>query len=154
MAGVHRNTLYHNNGDGTFHRCHCEGRRSNKPDPEYGPLWSVGGAWVDVNNDGLLDLVVINYLKWDVNQNPLCAGYGHANIAIPRCTSRRRTNSSSTMATGRSAMSPSNRASARIPARAWAWPSADSDLTGRMDLFVPNDKLMNSFFKQQGRREV
>jgi hypothetical protein len=28
----------------------------DKPDPEYGPLWSVGAVWVDVNNDGLLDL--------------------------------------------------------------------------------------------------
>jgi hypothetical protein len=26
----------------------------NKPDREYGPLWSVGALWVDVNNDGLL----------------------------------------------------------------------------------------------------
>ena len=41
-------------------------------DKEYGPLWSVGGAWVDVNDDGLLDLFVVNYLSWDVNKEPDC----------------------------------------------------------------------------------
>ena len=76
LAGVHRNTLYHNNGDGTFTDV-TDKAGLNKPDPEYGPLWAVAGAWIDVNNDGLLDLVVINYLKWDVNHEPVCAGYGH-----------------------------------------------------------------------------
>ena len=39
---------------------------------------------------------------------------------------------------------------AHIPARGWAlqWPIQSS--TGRMDLFVPNDKLMNSFFRNKG----
>jgi len=27
---------------------------------------------LDVNNDGLLDLFVANYLKWDVNNEPVC----------------------------------------------------------------------------------
>ena len=27
-----------------------------------------GAAWVDVNNDGLLDLFVVNYMSWDVEQ--------------------------------------------------------------------------------------
>ena len=41
-------------------------------DPEYGPLWAITAAWVDVNNDGLLDLFVANYLQWDYQKEPLC----------------------------------------------------------------------------------
>ena len=51
VAGVYRNTLYHNNGDGTFTDVTAKANL-NKPDAEYGPLWAVAGAWVDVNNDG------------------------------------------------------------------------------------------------------
>jgi hypothetical protein len=43
-----------------------------KPDKEFGPLWSTGAAWVDVNNDGLLDLFVVNYVSWDVHREPSC----------------------------------------------------------------------------------
>ena len=40
VAGVYRNTLYHNNGNGTFTDVTAKAGL-NKPDPEYGPLWSV-----------------------------------------------------------------------------------------------------------------
>ena len=83
VAGVYRNTLYHNNGNGTFTDVTAKAGL-NKPDPEYGPLWSVGAAWVDVNNDGLLDLVVINYLKWDCDHEPVCQGYGHRDYCHPK----------------------------------------------------------------------
>src|SRR5580693_7796554 len=44
VAGVYRNTLYHNNGDGTFSDVTAQAGL-NKPDAEYGPLWSVAAAW-------------------------------------------------------------------------------------------------------------
>ena len=75
VGGVRHSTLYHNNGDGTFTDVTAKaglGAALNQPDREYGPLWSVGGAWVDINNDGLLDLIVVNYLKWDIDAEPAC----------------------------------------------------------------------------------
>ena len=63
--------LFHNNGDGTFTDVTARSG-VGKPDTEYGPLWSVGGAWVDVNNDGLLDLFVVNYLAWNFDTEPVC----------------------------------------------------------------------------------
>ena len=83
VAGVHKNTLYHNNGDGTFTDVTAKAGL-NKPDPEYGPLWSVGGVWVDINNDGLLDLLVVNYMKWDFEHEPSCPIDGHPDYCNPK----------------------------------------------------------------------
>jgi hypothetical protein len=71
VAGVHRNTLYRNNGDGTFTDI-TEKAGLNRPDPEYGPHWGVTAAWVDVNGDGLLDLFVVNYVRWNYANEPKC----------------------------------------------------------------------------------
>jgi hypothetical protein len=71
VAGVHHNTLYHNNGNGTFTDVTAKAGL-NRPDPEYGPHWGVTAAWVDVNNDGLLDLFVVNYVRWDFKNEPKC----------------------------------------------------------------------------------
>jgi hypothetical protein len=30
-----------------------------------GSGWSTSAAWIDLDNDGLLDLVVLRYLNWD-----------------------------------------------------------------------------------------
>ena len=37
----------------------------------------VAAAWVDVNNDGLLDLFVVNYLSWQYTDTALCNDYCH-----------------------------------------------------------------------------
>lgn len=71
VGGVHANHLYHNNRDGAFSDVtEKAGLATSAGDS--GPLWSVGGAWLDVNNDGLLDLFVINYLAWDGRAEPVC----------------------------------------------------------------------------------
>ncbi|HVP00337.1 MAG TPA: CRTAC1 family protein [Bryobacteraceae bacterium] len=71
IAGVHHNTLYRNNGNGTFTDI-TEKAGFNKPDPQFGPHWGVTAAWVDVNGDGLLDLFVVNYVRWNYENEPKC----------------------------------------------------------------------------------
>ena len=52
------NRLYHNNGNGTFTDITAQAGVA-------GGGWSTSAAWVDLDNDGLLDLVVLRYMKWD-----------------------------------------------------------------------------------------
>jgi hypothetical protein len=71
VASVTRNHLYHNNGDDTFTDVtEKAGVSGGVYDGK--KMWSVAAAWVDYNNDGLLDLFVSNYVKWEVNKDPLC----------------------------------------------------------------------------------
>src|SRR5216684_2834631 len=52
------NRLYHQKGDGTF-------TDVTEKAGVGGSGWSTSGAWVDLDGDGLLDLVVLRYLQWD-----------------------------------------------------------------------------------------
>ena len=76
VANVTGNQLLHNNRDGTFSDVTAKaglggGTFHGKK------MWSVAAAWVDYNNDGSLDLFVSNYVKWEVNGDPVClAGKG------------------------------------------------------------------------------
>src|SRR5258708_720962 len=87
VSGLHHSTLYHNNGDGTFTDVTIKAGLDaalNRADSEYGPLWSITAAWVDVNNDGLLDLFVVNYLQWQYSDKPLCSMQGQADYSPPK----------------------------------------------------------------------
>jgi enediyne biosynthesis protein E4 len=149
VAGVYRNTLYHNNGDGTFTDVTAKAGL-NKPDPEFGRLWSVAGAWVDVNNDGLLDLIVINYLKWDFEHEPDCEVGGHRDYCHPKmyAPTPNRLFLNNGDGTFRDVSAESGiRAH---PGKGMGVAAGDFDVGGKMDLIVPNDKLMNSFFRSRG----
>jgi len=149
VAGVYRNTLYHNNGDGTFTDVTTKAGL-NKPDKEYGPLWSVAAAWVDVNNDGLLDLVVINYLKWDVDHEPVCEAYGHRDYCHPKMY--KPTPNQLFLNNGDGTFRDASVESGlrAHPGKGMGVAAADTSLSGKMDLVVPNDKLMNWFFRNKG----
>ena len=149
IAGVHRNTLYHNNGNGTFTDVTVKAGL-NKPDAEYGPLWSVAGAWIDVNNDGLLDLVVINYLKWDVDHEPVCEGYGHREYCHPKMYKPTPNQLFLNNGDGTFRDASVEAGFRAHPGKGMGVAAADSELSGKMDLIVPNDKLMNSFFRSKG----
>ena len=62
------NTLYHNNGDGTFTDVTAGSGVDRKPEN----VLSVGAAWFDYDNDGLLDLIVTNYTTWTPQNDRQC----------------------------------------------------------------------------------
>ena len=59
VMGVGRCTLYHNRGDGTFEDVTEKAGVANLGGT------AIGGAFLDVDNDGYLDLFVANYLTFD-----------------------------------------------------------------------------------------
>ena len=149
VGGVHRNTLYHNNGNGTFTDVAAQAGL-NKPDREYGPLWSVGGAWVDINNDGLLDLIVVNYLSWNVDTEPVCPEGDHRDYCHPKMYKPTPNQVFLNNGDGTFRDISAESGVRAHPGKGMGIGIADYDLDGRMDFFVSNDKMYNWLFHNKG----
>jgi hypothetical protein len=143
-------TLYHNNCDGTFTDVTEKAGISNKPDLEYGPLWSVGAAWVDVNNDGLLDLFIVNYLSWNIDTEPPCEYNGRREYCHPKFYKKLPNQLYLNNGNGTFRDASKESGIRAHPGKGMGVAAADFDLSGRMDLFVANDKVYNSLFRNLG----
>lgn len=152
VAGVHGRALYHNNGDGTFTDVTKRAGLANWNDPHYGPLWAITGAWVDVNNDGLLDLFILNYLQWDYATEHLCGFGGKYDYCMP--TSYKGQPNQLFLNQGDGTF--------RDVSEEWGIRGhvgkgmgvgvADYDLDGRPDLFITNDMYYNYLFHNTGTK--
>ena len=152
VAGVHGRALYHNNGNGTFTDVTKRAGLDGWNDPEYGPLWSVAAAWVDVNNDGLLDLFVVNYVQWDYATEHICGLPGRWDYCSPNFYK------------GSPNQLYLNKGDGTFEDMSEAWGLrkhvgkgmgvgiGDYDLDGRSDLFVTNDIYYNYLFHNSGSR--
>jgi len=152
VAGVYRNTLYHNNGDGTFTDV-TERAGLAHPDKQYGPLWSVAAAWVDINNDGRLDLFVVNYLSWDGTKEPDCKYSGKPEYCHPKFY--KELPSQLFLNNGSGAFTDiSESAGIRAhPGKGMSAAIADYDNDGLPDIFVTNDKLFNFLYHNKGHNQ-
>ncbi len=152
VTGVYKNTLYHNNGDGTFTDVTAKAGLNSSNDPEFGPLWSVAAAWVDVNNDGLLDLFVVNYMQWKYTAAPLCSfkgvgDYCHPRFYKPQPNQLFLNNGDGTFRDVSAAWG-----IRQHPGKGMGVGVADYDQDGRPDLFVTNDASYNSLFHNTGNK--
>ena len=150
VAGVHRNTLYHNNKDGTFTDVTAKAGLDHSVDAEFGPLWAVAAAWVDVNNDGLLDLFVVNYMQWKYDSKPLCSFQGQADFCHPRFYKGQPNQLFLNKGDGTFEDVSAKWGIREHVSRGMGVGVADYDRDGRPDLFVPNDAYYNSLFHNLG----
>ena len=150
VANVTGNQLFHNNGDGTFTdvtvRAGLQGAQLDGK-----KMWSVGAGWFDYNNDGLLDLFVVNYCKWDVNKDPNCTigggtrGYCHPRYYAPTHNTLYRNNGDGTFTD----VSEETGIASQF-GKGMSVSFADYDGDGFLDAFVANDTTRNFLFHNVG----
>ena len=149
VAGVNRNILYHNRKDGTFEDV-TDKARLGGVDAHFGKLWSVSAAWVDIDNDGWLDLVVTNYVQWDPRLEPRCGtpqnpSYCHPDAYHDTPNQLFRNNHDGTF----SDITESSGLGAHL-GKGMGVVVADYDGDGLMDIFVANDSAPNFLFHNLG----
>jgi len=152
VAGVHGNTLYHNNGDGTFTDVTRKAGLDKSIDPDYGPLWSEAAVWVDVNNDGLLDLFVVNYMQWSYSETPICSAQGIADYCHPRFYKGQPDQLFINQGDGTFKDVSKEWGIRDHVGKGMGVGMADYDLDGKPDLFVTNDAEYNFLFHNLGNK--
>ncbi|MBI5083745.1 MAG: CRTAC1 family protein, partial [Acidobacteria bacterium] len=139
------NQLFHNNGDGTFTDVT---RKAGVPGGQYKgrQMWSVAAAWVDYNNDGLLDLFVSNYCVWNPATEQPCFVNGiriscnpRYYDPLPHTLYRNNGDGTFTDVSGDVGLS-------EHLGRGMGVAVADYDADGWPDLFIANDDSPNQLF--------
>ena len=81
MTGYRHSVLLHNNGDGTFTDV------TEKAGVGDDGNWGTATAWFDYDRDGKLDLLVVNYVKYDVDNPVTCGDFRPGYKDIPHVSS-------------------------------------------------------------------
>lgn len=145
VAGFHGCTLYRNNQKGGFvDVTKSSGLRADR--------WCVTGAWIDVDNDGWLDLYVITYCDWLPDHTRQCPNVqGLRDICGPSLFPGDRDYLWRNKQDG-TFEDITDEAGLMDRSRALGVVAADMDEDGWMDIFVANDVQENHLY--QGREEL
>jgi enediyne biosynthesis protein E4 len=146
VTGYKDNRLYHNNGDGTFSDV-----MSKLPINNSG--WSTSAGWFDYDRDGRLDLFVVRYMEWDFESGSTFCGVptsslraychpdnfkGAANILLHQ----RADGSFEDVSKSSGIADPSG--------KGLGVAFADFDNDGFTDVFVANDSVRQSLYRNKG----
>ena len=148
VTGYGANHLYHNNGNGTF--TDVTERSGTGGDKTAGGSWSTSAAWVDLDNDGLLDLIVLRYVRWDFN-DVWCGehregyrAYCHPDIFPAIAPLVYHNNGDGTFSEVASKMG------LATPAKGLGIAIADFDRDGKVDVAIANDSMPEFLYRNKG----
>ena len=149
VAGVKRNILYRNLGNGRFADVTTRAAVTGT-DATFGNMWAVSAGWLDYDNDGWLDLFVSNYVVWDAAAEPRCGtaekqSYCHPK-AYPGLPGQLFHNNHDGTFTDVSQAS----GIGRHIGKGMGVVFADIDGDGLTDIFVANDSVRNFLFRNRG----
>ena len=146
VTGYPRSILYRNQGDGTFTDVTEQAGVAN-PDK-----WGSSAAWFDYDNDGRLDLVVVNYLDWTEDKNLFCGekrpgyqSYCHPNKYKGQTPALFRNQGDGTFEDVSEASGIGRSAGNGLGVVCF-----DFDDDGRMDVFIANDSMTNFLYRNLG----
>lgn len=143
------NALYHNNGDGTFTDVTAGSGLEHKP----ADVLSVGAAWFDYDNDGLLDLIVTNYTNWSPQTDRRCMmNAEREEYCDPKIYKSVASSLYRNLGNGRFEDVTDASGIGKSLGKGMGIGIADVNGDGWMDVFVANDTEPNFLFMNQGNR--
>ena len=151
VTGVNKNILYRNKGDGSFEDVTASAGVAGEVAGR-GKVWSVGAGFFDYDNDGDLDLLVVNYCVWSPAMEKRCGApadgyrtYCHPDLFDPLPNVLYRNNGNGTF----SDVSAESGIGAHL-GKGMGLAFADFDSDGWMDAFIANDAWRNFLFRNRG----
>lgn len=149
VTGFNQNQLFHNNGDGTFGDVTGNANVGGMV-AHLGKAWAVTAGWFDYNNDGLLDLLVINYLDYNIKTAKLCVAQNLPAycspvefVGTPNILYRNNGDGTFTDVSAQSHIS-------QYVGKGMGVSFADYDSDGFTDVFVSNDTFQNYLLHNNG----
>lgn len=147
ICNAGRNALYHNNGDGTFTDVTLGSGLDHKPEN----VLSVGAAWFDYDNDGLLDLIVTNYTIWTPQSDiPCFTDPAHEEYCSPTAYKSVESRLYRNLGQGRFQDVTVASGIGKASGKGMGVSIADFTGNGLMDIFIANDTEPNFLFINQG----
>jgi len=145
IANAGRNALYHNNGADVF----TDVTDGSGLDLKEADLLSVGGAWFDYDNDGLLDLAVANYTNWNPNTDQRCLSEGQEIYCYPSAYQGAPQRLYRNLGRGRFADVTEKAGWGSLLGKGMGIGIADYNHDGAVDVFIANDTERNFLFINQ-----
>lgn len=149
VTGANGYQLFHNNGNGAFSDV-TESAGLTRVHPDLRNAFSAAAGWFDYDNDGHLDLFVVNYLKWSSKLDPLCLERGiraycspNSYDGLPNLLFHNNGDGTFTDVSESSGIF-------RHIGKGMGVAFADYDNDGFVDVFVSNDSFRNFLFHNHG----